>query len=154
VPDLSLQKRLAAEVLGVGESRIWIDPSRADEVADAITREDIRKLIKEGVIRVKPVHGNSRARWKERHEQRKKGRRRGPGKRKGVKTARMDRKEAWMARIRKIRRYLKYLRDRGIIDRKTYRRLYRLAKGGVFHSLAALRTYMIERGILKEQQVK
>ncbi len=148
--DLSLQKRLAAEVLGVGVSRIWIDPTRIDEVVDAITREDIRKLIKDGVIQVKPIHGNSRARWRYRHQQRRKGRRRGYGKRKGVKTARMDEKEVWMNRIRKIRRYLRYLRDHGVIDRKTYRRLYMLAKGGVFHSLASLRTYMIEKGILKE----
>jgi len=148
--NLSLQKKLAAEILDVGISRIWIDPSRVDEVVEAITREDIKRLIKDGVIRVKPIHSNSRARWRIRHLQRKKGRRRGYGKRKGVKTARIDEKEVWMNRIRKIRRYLKYLRDNNVIDRKTYRRLYMLAKGGVFHSLASLRTYMVEKGILKE----
>lgn len=152
--DLSLQKRLASEVLGVGTSRIWIDPLRIDEVVDAITREDIKKLIKEGIIQVKPIHSNSRARWRYRHSQRKKGRRRGYGKRKGAKTARMNKKEVWMNRIRKIRRYLKYLRDHGMIDRKTYRRLYMLAKGGVFHSLASLKTYMIENGILKEEVIR
>lgn len=149
--DLSTQKRLAAEILSVGTSRIWIDPSRVEEVAEAITREDVKRLIKDGVIRVKPVHSNSRARWRARHLQRKKGRRRGHGKRKGTKSARLDEKEAWMNRIRKIRKYLKYLRESEVIDRKTYRRLYRLAKGGAFHSLASLRTYMIERGILKKQ---
>ncbi|HDJ83437.1 MAG TPA: 50S ribosomal protein L19e [Desulfurococcaceae archaeon] len=148
--DLSLQKRLAAEVLGVGESRIWIDPDRIEDVEGAVTKEEIRRLIKEGVIRVKPVKGNSRARWKERHEKRKKGRRRGPGKRKGAKTARLSKKEAWMNRIRKIRRYLRYLRDRGVIDRKTYRRLYMLAKGGVFKSLSSLKSYMKEQGLLKK----
>ncbi len=148
--DLSLQRRLAAEVLGVGESRIWIDPSRIDEVVDAITREDIRRLIKDRVIQVKPVHVNSRERWRKRHLQRKKGRRRGYGKRKGKKTARKDRKEEWMNRIRKIRRFLRYLRDHGVIDRKTYRRLYMLAKGGTFRSLNALKHYMKEKGIVKE----
>lgn len=148
--DLSLQKRLAAEILGVGESRIWIDPERIDEVADAITKNEIRGFIKSGVIRVKPVHKNSRERWRKRHKQEKKGRRRGYGKRKGRKTARKDRKEDWMNRIRKIRRYLRYLRDHGIIDRRTYRRLYMLAKGGTFHSLASLKHYMKEKGILKE----
>ena len=152
MPDLSLQKRLAAEILGVGESRIWIDPNRIEDVADAITREEIRGLIKDGVIQVKPVHGNSRERWRKRHLQRKKGRRRGYGKRKGKKTARKDKKEEWMNRIRKIRRFLRYLRDNGIIDRKTYRRLYMLAKGGTFHSLASLKHYMKEHGILKEKR--
>ncbi len=148
--DLSIQKRLAAEVLGVGESRIWIDPTRIEDVEGAVTKEEIKRLIKEGVIRVKPVKGNSRARWRERHEKRKKGRRRGPGKRKGVKTARLSKKEAWMNTIRKIRRYLRYLRDHGMIDRRTYRRLYMLAKGGAFRSLASLKTYMKEQGLLKK----
>ncbi|MCD6300669.1 MAG: 50S ribosomal protein L19e [Staphylothermus sp.] len=150
--DLSLQKRLAAEILGVGESRIWIDPNRIEDVADAITKEEIRGLIKDGVIQVRPVHSNSRERWRKRHLQRKKGRRRGYGKRKGKKTARKDKKEEWMNRIRKIRRFLRYLRDNGVIDRKTYRRLYMLAKGGTFHSLASLKHYMKEHGILKESQ--
>ncbi len=148
--DLSLQKRLAAEVLGVGKSRIWIDPNYIDEVADVITRQEIRKLIKDRIIQVRPVHKNSRGRWRKRHEQRKKGRRRGYGKRKGAKTARLDEKEVWMHKIRKIRGYLRYLRDHGIIDRRTYRRLYMLAKGGTFHSLASLKHYMKDKGILKE----
>ncbi len=148
--DLSLQKRLAAEILGVGESRIWIDPTRLDDVEAAVTKEEIRKLIKDGVITVKPKKGNSRARWKERHEKRRKGRRRGYGKRKGVKTARLSRKEEWMNRIRKIRRYLKYLRDKKIIDKRTYRRLYLLAKGGTFKNLSSLRNYLKEHGIVKK----
>ena len=148
--DLSIQKRLAAKILGVGESRIWIDPNEIDLVVDAITREEIRKLIHDGVIRVKPMHGVSRERWRIKHEQRKKGRRRGHGRRKGAKNARHDSKEDWMNRIRKIRRYLRYLRDHDIIDRRTYRRLYRLAKGGMFKNLLSLKHYMKEHGILQE----
>lgn len=49
--SLSNQRRLAAEVLGVGETRVWIDPTRFEDVVAAITREDIRNLIKEGVIK-------------------------------------------------------------------------------------------------------
>ncbi len=147
--DLSIQKRLAAEILGIGESRIWIDPERIEDVQAATTKDDIRKLIKEGVITVKPVRGNSRIRWRIRHEQRKKGRRRGHGKRKGAKTARLSKKEAWMNKIRKIRRYLRYLRDKGIIDRRTYRRLYMLAKGGMFKNLSSLQAYMKEHGIIR-----
>ncbi|MEM2077682.1 MAG: 50S ribosomal protein L19e [Thermosphaera sp.] len=148
--DLSLQKRLAAEVLGVGVSRIRIDPARADDVSAAITREDIKKLIKEGAIWVEPVHGIAGVSSKVRRVQRSKGRRRGHGKRKGVKTARLEEKEAWMARIRRMRRFLRYLRDKNMIDKRTYRRLYRLAKGGAFKSLASLKLYLRENKILKE----
>jgi len=148
--DLTFQKRLASEILGVGVSRIRVDPARVDDVADAITREEIKRLIEERAIYVKPVHGNAGYSSKLRHVQRRKGRRRGSGKRKGVRTARMDEKVAWMNRIRKMRRYLRYLRDRKLIDKKTYRRLYRLAKGGFFKSFSSLRTYLVEQGILKK----
>lgn len=51
---LKMQRRIAAELLKCGENRVWIDPEKVDEVASAITREDIRRLIKEGVIRKNP----------------------------------------------------------------------------------------------------
>ncbi len=147
-----LQRRLAAEILGVGESRVWInpDPEVSDDIADAITKDDVRALIRQGHIRVKPVKGNSHSGWLERKLKRRKGHRRGYGKRKGAKTARKDPKEDWINRIRKMRRYLKYLRDKEIIDRKTYRRLYRLSKGGMFANLSAMRRYMREHGIIQE----
>jgi len=43
--DLKAQKRLAADELDVGKGRVWLDPEAQEEVADAITREDIRELI-------------------------------------------------------------------------------------------------------------
>ena len=151
--DYRLQRRLAAEILGVGESRIWIspDPEHAEEISQAVTKADVAALIKRGLIRVKPKKGNAH-RWLERRRQRAKGRRRGPGKRKGVASARHDPKEDWMGRIRRMRRYLRWLRDHGVIDRRTYRRLYRMAKGGAFRNLSALKRYMEEQGMLKAPQ--
>ncbi len=145
--DLLLQKRLASEILGVGVSRIWINPREADRVSEAITREDVEQLIHDGVIGVKPVHSNSRERWRLRREKVKRGRRRGHGRRKGSKGARVDEKALWMNSVRKIRRYLKYLRDNKVIDRSAYRRLYRMAKGGAFRSLAHLKTSLKELGV-------
>jgi len=151
MPDYSLQRRLAAEILGVGESRIWIspDPKHEDEISQAVTRDDVRRLIAKGLIRVKPKKGNSNVRWLERRRARSKGRRRGHGKRKGAFDARVDSKRLWIARIRKIRKMLRWLRDHGIIDRKTYRLLYRRAKGGAFKSVAEVKRYLIEAGLLK-----
>ena len=51
VTNLTKQRRLAADILKVGVERIWIDPEAAEEVTSAITREDIRKLIEEGIIK-------------------------------------------------------------------------------------------------------
>ena len=48
--SLKSQRRLAAEILKVGESRVWMDPDRTEEVEIAITREEIRRLIHEGFL--------------------------------------------------------------------------------------------------------
>lgn len=143
--DLSLQKRLAAKILGVGVSRVWIDPEQYEKVSEAITAEDVRALIRDGVIRVKPPSTPSRGRWRIVHEKKKKGRRRGHGKRKGKKTARTPKKLVWMTRVRAMRRFLKYLRDKEAISKRDYRRLYRLVKGGYFRSLAHLRSHIEEK---------
>ncbi|MGD2065814.1 MAG: 50S ribosomal protein L19e, partial [Candidatus Bathyarchaeota archaeon] len=45
--SLKSQRRLAAEIMKVGENRVWIDPERIDYVEAAITREEIKKLIHE-----------------------------------------------------------------------------------------------------------
>jgi large subunit ribosomal protein L19e len=145
--SLSIVKRLAAEVLGVGESRVYIDPSRLDEAASAITKEDVRKLIEKGVISAKPVKGTSKARARLRHLKKRKGLRKGRGSRKGS-VADLERR-LWIARVRALRRYLKMLRDRRLIDKKAYRKLYRLVKGGAFQSRAHLKEYIKQQGLLR-----
>ena len=147
--DVSLARRLAAEVLGVGESRIWIDPTKLDEVSTAISRNDIRRLIKSGIIQTLPPSTPSRGRIRIKREKRKRGRGRGPGSKKGPRT---DEKKVWMARVRVQRRFLKYLKEKGQIDPKTFRQLYRLVKGGMFRSLAHLKLYMVQHKILKVEQ--
>lgn len=151
MPDYSVQRRLAAEVLGVGESRIWISPNpdHEEEISQAVTRDDVRRLIEKGLIKVKPEKGNSHTRWLERRRARGEGKRRGHGRRKGARDARVNSREKWITTIRKIRRTLKWLRDHGVIDRRLYRMLYRKAKGGTFKSTSDLRRYMVEIGALK-----
>ncbi|MEM3794100.1 MAG: 50S ribosomal protein L19e, partial [Candidatus Bathyarchaeia archaeon] len=60
--SLRIQRRLAAELLKVGESRIWIDPGSIERVEAAITRDEIKRLIHEGVIRRLPERGVSKGR--------------------------------------------------------------------------------------------
>lgn len=149
--DLQLQRRLAAEIRGVGQSRVRIPPEYADEVRDALTRDDIRKLIKGGKIIILQPKGNSRGRVKRNRRNRKwKGEGRRTGSRKGKKGARADSKELWMARIRKIRRYLKWLRDNGKLDSRSYRMLYLKAKGGTFKNLSDVKSVLKQMGKLKE----
>lgn len=146
--DLRFQRKIAAALLDCGENRVWMDPTALEDIAGAVTKEDVRELIEQGLIKRKPEKGISRARINRRKAQRRKGRMRGHGRRKGRKGARMSKKELWMRRIRPIRRRLKYLRDSGIIDRRTYRILYRKAKGGEFRSVAHLNSYLESQGIM------
>ncbi len=98
------------------------------------------------------ARGVSRGRWRELHEKRRKGRRRGVGSRRGSKYARLDPKEAWVNKVRALRRYLNSLKRRGLIDARTWRELYLQVKGGRFDSVASLRTYLISNNLLKQQR--
>ncbi len=148
---LTTQRRLAAEVMGIGVNRVWINPQLKEDVSGAITKEDIRRLIKDGTIKARPVQGISRARAKRIKNQRKKGRRRGPGKRKGRAGARLSRKDSWIRRIRPIRAQLRGFRENGKITPSQYRSLYLMANGGQFKSKAHLLAHMKEAGMLKEE---
>jgi large subunit ribosomal protein L19e len=149
--SLKTQKEIAAKILGVGKNRVWIDPERIEEVETAITRREIERLIKDGVIKAKPVKGVSRGRVRVKHKKRKMGRGRGPGSRKGAKYARLPRKRRWIQTIRAIRKKLKELVETKAITTQTYRRLYRLAKGGVFRSKAHLLQYIESEGLYRRK---
>ncbi len=149
--DLRVQRRMAAEVLECGKERVWIDPLHTDDVASAITREDIRRLVSQEVIRKRQVIGTSRGRARKRSEQKAKGRQRGPGKRKGAKGARNPRKRAWVRRIRAIRDELKGLRSEGILSPAEYRLYYRRAKGGQYNSRAHLLSHLAIDGAISQE---
>lgn len=44
--SLKLQKRLAASVMKCGKNKVWLDPNEINEIANANSRQNIRKLIK------------------------------------------------------------------------------------------------------------
>ncbi|AEK20437.1 50S ribosomal protein L19e [Methanococcus maripaludis] len=148
--DVSTQRRIAAAVLDCGIDRVWIDPENLEKVKMAITKDDIRLLINDGIIVKKQEKGISSARKKEVQEQKRKGKRKGPGSRKGAKGARTPKKEKWMNTIRPLRKMLKELRENEKIERSAYRKLYRMAKGGAFRSRNHMKLYMKEHGILAE----
>lgn len=135
--SLRMQRRIASELLGVGENRVWIDPSKLKELKDAITREDIKKLIDQGAIRRKALKGQSRARARLLHEKKSRGHRKGRGSRKGKMSSRVG--TDWRLRVRALRSELKKQLLAGSISKTDYRHLYRRVKGGAFHSVSHLR---------------
>lgn len=140
---------MAADILGVGESRVWIDPNGGERVRDALTRDDVRSLIKDGVLKALPSHGVSRLRAREKQEGKRKGRRRGKGSRKGTVKARSDPKKEWMAKVRLQRSILRKLRDDKQIEGQAARKVYRMVKGGAFRGKGALLAYLKENKLVK-----
>src|SRR5512138_3275564 len=128
--DLSGQRRLAAQILKVGQNRVWINPERMDDVDGAITREEVRKLIHEKVIVSLPEKGVSRSRAKIIRSKKILGRRSGPGSIKGAGYAKVTQKQAWMIKIRSLRRKLRQLKASRVIAETTYSQYYRMAGSG------------------------
>jgi large subunit ribosomal protein L19e len=79
--DLKSQRRIAADVMDVGEDRVWMDPEETEKISEAITRQDIRNLVEGGTIQKRDQEGNSNARSKKNKNQKSKGRQKGHGSR-------------------------------------------------------------------------
>ena len=152
MPDLSNQRRMAASLLKCGVRRVWIDPSMQEDLADAVTRRDIRSAIKARVIRKTPVRGTSRVRARALAEERSRGRHSGPGSRRGTPLARVTKKERWMRRIRAQRKLLAELRKKKKISAHIYREFYARAKGGMFRSRAHLMLNLRLAGHAREEK--
>ena len=89
--NLHAKKQLVSRIVGVGVHRVRFDSDHLDDVADAITRDDIRSLITANTITIKPFKGTSRGRAKTKKIQKSK---RGAtqGSKKGRKGARIGKK--------------------------------------------------------------
>lgn len=136
--NLRDKRELAARTLGVGVNRIRFEPEFIEDVLDAITRDDIRSLVTARTIYIAKKRGTSRGRARARHLKTKKHGK-GPGSKKGRKTAREGKKQIWVRKVRSMRRHIKILKARGEIDNKAFWSLYKQINGGHVRSLSHLR---------------
>ena len=143
VVNLKAKKRLVSRVTGVGVHRIKFDSDHLDDIADAITRENIRSLITANTIKVKPIVGTSKGRSHTKKTQRNK---RGTkqGSKQGKKGARVGKKEIYVAKVRSLRRLLKIAKDRKELTNPEFWSLYKKIGGNTVRNKAHLRLLMEE----------
>jgi len=147
--NLRAKKLLVSRMYGVGLKRISFDSEHLDDVADAITRENIRSLITANTIKIKGIIGTSKGRAHLKKLQKKK---RGTkqGSKKGRKGARVGKKEVYVAKVRSLRYRLKIAKDRKEITNKEFWELYKKIGGNTVRNAVHLRT-LIEEIITKRK---
>ena len=144
-------RRIAAQLLFVGESKIKFKNEAHSKIAEALTREDVRALIKDGSIYAEQKQGVSRIRGREKQEQSKKGRRGGKGSKKGTHAARQHPKTHWIAKVRSQRKYLRALIDgKKLAAEGSNRKIYLMIKGNAFKGVKVLETYLKDNKLLKQ----
>ncbi len=130
--NLSKKKKLAKRTLNVGEDRIVFLGSRLEEIKDAITKQDIRDLLKSGAIVIKERKGRKKV-------QKKRSRSTGNIRRKAK-----EKKREYIILTRKLRRYLKSQVSKGKLSKEHFRDIRKKIRNRVFRSLSHLKEYIGE----------
>lgn len=124
-------KRMAADILNVGETKVWVDPTQMVKAAEAMTRDDVRGLIGQRIIKKRRDSHHSRGSARILKEKKALGRKSGKGKRTGTKKARSKPREQWINRVRALRMSLREMKKAGTI-KGNYRQFYSQIKGNNF----------------------
>lgn len=125
---LEKKRELASRALGIGKNRIVFNTFRLSELKEAITKQDIKDLKEQGVIIIKEVKGRKT-------KQKKKTRRRAGSVKKKVKNS----KQTYVKLTRKLREYLKKLKDNDKISRDDFYMLRKEIRASSFRSLAHIK---------------
>tara|TARA_Y100000590_G_C15668036_1_gene995214 strand:- start:474 stop:920 length:447 start_codon:yes stop_codon:yes gene_type:complete len=141
--NLKAKKQLVSRIVGVGVNRVRFDNDHLDDIADAITRDDIRSLMTANTITIKSFRGTSRGRAKTKKIQQSK---RGAtqGSKKGRKGAREGKKTVYVNKVRALRYVLKIAKDRKEIDNETFKSIYKKIGGNTIRNKAHLRSIITE----------
>src|SRR5215213_9874856 len=122
VVNIAKKRELVARILSVGANRVRFEPDRLEDIADSITRENIRSLVKSGAIWTVQPKGTSRGRA-------------------------IKKRSVWkvhVVRTRSMRYHLKVIKERKDIPNDVYWQLYKKVNGGQVRSLAHLRELVKE----------
>jgi large subunit ribosomal protein L19e len=128
---LDKKKALAAKVLKVGKERIVFVGPRLDEIKEAITKEDIRGLKKDGAILVKQIKGQ--------RAKPKKSKSRSPG---NIRKNAKDKKREYVLITRKLREFAKKMKEKGTITREQLLDIRKKIRTRQFKSKSQLKDYI------------
>jgi len=141
--NLHAKKQLVSRIVGVGVNRVRFDADHLDDIADAITRDDIRSLITANTITIKSFKGTSRGRAKTKKiQQSKRGTKQGS--KKGRKGARVGKKTVYVNKVRSLRYILKIAKDREEITNEIFKSIYKKINGNTIRNKAHLRSIIAE----------
>ncbi len=128
--NLGKKTLLAIKTLKVGKEKVFFVPSRLDEIKEAITKQDIRDLVANGAIIVKPNKGRKKV-------SRKKSRSPGNIRKKVIK-----KKQKYVKLTRKLRKHVKELKTQGKISREDSIELRKRIRNKAFKSKSNLKEHL------------
>jgi|TARA_B100000315_G_C14521507_1_gene561765 large subunit ribosomal protein L19e len=137
--QLNKKKELASRVLGIGKKRIIFNKEALDEVKEALTKQDIKDLVKAGSIFVKEISGTKK-------QVKRNTRRRAGSIKKNVNTRKRD----YMTITRKLRAFISELRKHGTISSEEYWKLRKEIRAKSFKSKAHLKERISQ--VVKERK--
>lgn len=149
---MNSKKRLAGKILKTSPHKVRFADEALADIQKAITRSDIRGLIAVGKISKSGENEQSRGRARKLMAQKRKGRRRNRGSKKGKKYSIVTRKEQWSIRVRAQRELLKELREKGLLSIKNYHTIYGMSKGGYFRNVRHVKMYLTEHQMFEEKK--
>ena len=142
---LNKLKELASVVMNVGKQKLKINLKKYEEnketVDKAITKQDVREIVKLGVVYKERDTGHSRGRARKKLIQKKLKRKKGPGKKKGTPKAR-NKQNPHNLKIRGLKKKLKELKTENKLKDKKYSKLYLMIKGNFFRGKKHLEEYI------------
>ena len=137
-------RRLAAGLLKTGKKNVWMDSEKLGDIQGSMTKEDVRGQIAKGAVKKRLSFGQSKGNSRIMRKKRKKGRKRGFGKRRGTFKARVQKKTAWIKRVRAQRAFLQELKTQKKVGKEQYSKVYRLIKGGYFKGKRYIEIFLKE----------
>lgn len=128
--NLRKKKELAKRTFGVGSNRIVFVKSRLEDIKEAITKQDLRDLMKDNAIIIKEINGRRKTRKK-------------AGKGAGnIRKKVRRRKRDYIMLTRKLRSHISHLKKNEKISAEDFKDLRKKIRNKIFRSKTHIKEYL------------